>query len=262
MIETVYDLSCPIMLAFLADFHNSKALPVLRSLETAKPEIIAIAGDVIYGDDPNRDKPCILSNPHALELLRGCAGIAPTFLSFGNHEWMLADDDLEVISAAGITLLDNCWANYKGTLIGGLSSRYYTQYQALRAAHPERGRYPVTIRALHELDPLPELDWLDAFEQQEGYRILLSHHPEYYPKYLQHRKIDLILSGHAHGGQWRYYSIFRKRWQGVFAPGQGLFPPLTSGVHDGRLVISRGLSNPTRVPRIHNPPEVVYIGRH
>ena len=67
------------------------------------------------------------------------------------------------------------------------------------------------------------------------------------------RDFDLILSGHAHGGQWR---IGR---QGIFAPSQGLFPRLTEGVHDGRLLISRGLANRTPVPRLNNPPETVYI---
>ena len=99
----------------------------------------------------------------------------------------------------------------------------------------------------------PDIGWLEEFERQPGYRILLCHHPEYYPRFLKGRDIDLILSGHAHGGQWR---IGR---QGIFAPSQGLFPRLTEGVHDGRLVISRGLANRTPVPRLNNPPEIVYI---
>lgn len=106
--------------------------------------------------------------------------------------------------------------------------------------------------------PRPELNWLGDFTEQRGYRILLSHHPEYYPQYLKDLKIDLVLSGHCHGGQWRYYSPFRKVWQGIYGPGQGLFPRLTSGVHDGKLVVSRGLSNPSIVPRINNPTEIIY----
>ncbi|MDO4272352.1 MAG: hypothetical protein Q4D16_01675 [Eubacteriales bacterium] len=65
--------------------------------------------------------------------------------------------------------------------------------------------------------------------------------------------IDLVLSGHAHGGQWR---IGR---QGIYAPGQGWFPKLTGGVADGRMVISRGLSNTTKIPRFFNPREIVMV---
>ena len=103
-------------------------------------------------------------------------------------------------------------------------------------------------------------DWLSEFERQKGYKILLCHHPEYWSlrePYLLSRRIDLVLSGHAHGGQFRFLG------QGVYAPGQGWFPKFTSGVHggpNGKLVISCGLSNPARtVPRIFNPTEVVYI---
>ena len=100
--------------------------------------------------------------------------------------------------------------------------------------------------------------WLDDFERQPGYKILLCHHPEYVPRYLQNRCIDLIVSGHAHGGQWRYYSRRRQEWRGIYAPGQGLLPKLTEGIH-GNHVISRGLSNNTPIPRLNNPPELVYI---
>ena len=75
---------------------------------------------------------------------------------------------------------------------------------------------------------------------------------------IESRDIDLIFSGHCHGGQWRVYSILHREERGVFAPGQGLFPPLTSGLHDGRLLISRGLSNTTFIPRINNPTEIIY----
>ena len=83
--------------------------------------------------------------------------------------------------------------------------------------------------------------------------MLLCHHPEYYKKYLYNKDIDLIVSGHAHGGQWRIFG------RGVFAPGQGLFPKYTSGVHDGRLVISKGIKPSGRIPRIFNTPEVVIV---
>lgn len=263
MKDTFYNIHCPIFAALLSDFHNSDPIPVLKSLERNKPRLILIAGDLIYGDKPDETRLNIYTNGSSgLELLRGCTQIAPTFLSPGNHEWMLSTEDLDIISATGTMILDNSWVKYKGIVIGGLSSAYYTAYQAIRNAHPEKGLFPVPVKSLKSMRITPDTGWLSDFESQAGYRILLCHHPEYYPQYLRERKIDLILSGHAHGGQWRYFSLFKGDWQGVFAPGQGFFPPLTSGVHDDRLVISRGISNPTLLPRINNPGEIVYLSNN
>lgn len=259
MIETTISLPCPISLALLTDFHNTDPVPILKSLNARKPEIICVSGDFIYGDDPEPNGRNITENSNVFTFLRGCAETAPTFVSFGNHEWMLSPSDLEVITRTGITLLDNSLTRYKNTVIGGLSSAYYTGYRALRREHPELGLYPFHIKDPRYKKTEPELDWLGEFCRQQGYRILLCHHPEYYPKYLQTTDIDLILSGHAHGGQWRYYSLLKKEWRGLIAPGQGFFPELTSGVKDGRLVISRGLSNTTHIPRINNPTEIIYI---
>ena len=65
--------------------------------------------------------------------------------------------------------------------------------------------------------------------------------------------VTLVLSGHAHGGHWRFFG------RGVYAPGQGLLPKYTSGVLDNRCVISRGVGDHTRIPRLFNPREVVII---
>ena len=74
---------------------------------------------------------------------------------------------------------------------------------------------------------------------------------------LSNRDIDLVLSGHAHGGQFRLFG------QGFFAPGQGWFPKYTSGIHHGkhgRMIISKGMANTVKfAPRLFNPTEVVYI---
>ena len=258
-IETNYALNCPVSIALLTDFHNSDPEPVLDSLQRRRPEIITIAGDLIRGDLPGKDRLKIEENRHAVELLRGCASLAPTFVSLGNHEYMLSDADLEIVRGTGVTLLDNTFISHQGMVIGGLSSAYCHIYRSFRQQHSSEGMYPqIPIIELKKRQ-VPRLDWLDGFEQQEGFRLLLCHHPEYYPLYLRERKIDLIFSGHCHGGQWRFYSPIHGETRGVFAPGQGLFPKLTSGIHDGKLVISRGLCNTSFIPRINNPTEIVYI---
>ena len=83
--------------------------------------------------------------------------------------------------------------------------------------------------------------------------MLLCHHPEYYPKYIKDLPVDLTLSGHAHGGQWRLFG------RGAYAPGQGIFPKYTAGVYENRLLVSRGLGNLYIVPKINNPPEILKI---
>ena len=102
-------------------------------------------------------------------------------------------------------------------------------------------------------DMKPDLKLVDRFSKLASPKIMLCHHPEYYKKFLKGKGIDLIVSGHAHGGQWRIFG------RGVYAPGQGLFPKYTSGSFDNTLVVSRGLREKSIVPRIFNPTEVVKI---
>ena len=250
MTETVYHLPVPATVALLADLHDRPYFSIMQSLSDRRPAIICIAGDVVFGDPPKDGNLLIQTQKYVLPFLRACSALAPTFLSLGNHEKAVCEDDLHRIRDTGCVLLDNSWVSFGGMVIGGLTSHFVLDCRRLREEKQER--YPA---CRHERCMIkePDIGWLEEFERQPGYRILLCHHPEYYPRFLKGRDIDLILSGHAHGGQWR---IGR---QGIFAPSQGLFPRLTEGVHDGRLVISRGLANRTPVPRLNNPPETVYI---
>ena len=70
---------------------------------------------------------------------------------------------------------------------------------------------------------------------------------------MKNRKIDLILSGHNHGG------VIRILGKGLYARNQGLFPKYDGGIFDSRLIVSRGLSNTKHIPRLFNPTELVYI---
>ena len=250
MTETIYHLPVPATVALLADLHDRPYFSIIQSLSDHRPAIICIAGDVVFGDPPKDGRLLIQTQEYVLPFLRACCSLAPTFLSLGNHELALCEEDLQRIRDTGCLLLDNSWTTYNGMVLGGLTSHLVLDFRRLREKkherYPDRGSKPRVIKE-------PETGWLEEFERQAGYRILLCHHPEYYPRYLKRRDIDLVLSGHAHGGQWRIGS------QGIFAPSQGLFPRLTDGVHDGRLVISRGLSNRAPVPRLNNPPEIVYV---
>ena len=240
MIEiTTYETGAPCKIAFLSDTHNSKWEPIAKATASICPDVICIAGDIFGG---NRQS-SLEEQENILPLLRACCDIAPVFCSVGNHGWFMTPEEADISCGLGVCLLDNSWAEWQGMIIGGFTSELTQSSRICRA----RGE------AYRPLDLTEQMNtWLDGFETQEGYKLLLCHHPEYYAKYLQGRAIDLVLSGHAHGGQWRFFG------RGVFSPDQGLFPKLTSGVH-GNLIISRGLSNLKVIPRINNPREVICI---
>lgn len=230
--------------AIVADLHDHSYREILPILAREVPDIILIPGDLT---EWLRDDPTTALRP-GLGLLREAAAIAPTFYSLGNHEIGACHRHIrhaahippqdravspafrEFIAASGATLLDDSWVTWNGITVGGIGSGLWDP----------RNR--------------PDIERIRAFDACRGYKLLLCHHPEYYPRHLQDTDIDLIVSGHAHGGQWRIFG------RGVYAPDQPLFPRYTSGVHDGRLVISRGTANTVRpIPRFFNPREVVLV---
>ena len=238
MIDTYYEISNRIglKLAIVSDVHQKRVEEVREHLILNKPEAIMIPGDLINGvtvkSVSNREY--IINE--LIEILDTFTMIAPVFFSLGNHEKHFTPDELNSFKASKamvlfdefvlLTIADKC------VFIGGLSSA--TDYENQR-------------------DQIPNLSFIDAFEKLRGYKILMCHHPEYYDKYLKSRNIDLIISGHAHGGQVRIGN------HGLYAPGQGLFPKYTGGIHDGKLVVSRGVAGTEFFPRINNKPEIVYL---
>ena len=240
-------LARPLCVAVVSDLHSKKNTDVRQTVELllqCKPDYILMPGDIferLDGSDPE-------GKQAGFELMRECANIAPTFYSVGNHEnggtrswnklkWCTIKsipkyyhpDELKQITNSGAIMLDDECTVVDGIAFGGLSSGLINE-----------GRQP-------------NVAWLDEFCKNDCPKILLCHHPEYYEKYLKDRDIDLVVSGHAHGGQWRVFG------RGVFAPGQGIFPKYTSGVHDSKLVVSRGLKPSGKIPRIFNAPEVVFV---
>lgn len=234
MIITEYSISAPIKqnitVALVADLHDRPFEQIKQAFIYRKPDIIAIIGDLINGKTAD--------SKNGLAFLEYAQTVAPTFYSLGNHEWRFDADDLLDVCKTGAIPLDNAAIQYKDINIGGLSSGFHgTQAQ---------GNLKKT--------PPPNTRWLDEFGRLEGYKILLSHHPEYYDEYIKPLSIDLTLSGHAHGGQIRLFG------HGLFAPGQGVLPKYTSGIYDNRIIVSRGLANTARfVPSLWNRTELVYI---
>ena len=229
-------------IALVSDLHAADPCKVICALRKISPNYILLAGDILEALDGSKDS----KNRRAFPILKACADIAPTFYSTGNHEdggvnsgtrsWNKAlekdrkytEENIKMIEDSGVCFLVNSHKIFDGIAFGGLASGVICK------------------------DAIPDLKFLDRFSTLECPKILICHHPEYYDRYIKGLDIDLVVSGHAHGGQWRIFG------RGIYSPGQGLFPKYTSGVYHGRLVVSKGLKKGI-LPRFFNPREIVII---
>lgn len=211
----------PLTLAVCTDFHNGNfdALPA----KLAGVDAILIVGDLV-------DRHAKLTNGYdnAIRFLEEAPDIAPTFYSIGNHDRLLPcrEEYWPLVERSRVTVLDDRFVEFGGIVLGGLSSR--------------KGG--------------PEPSWLSEMAVQEGFKLLMCHHPEYFQQHVLPYGLDLTIAGHAHGGQVRLGK------QGLFAPGQGILPKWTSGFYfDDRLLVSRGMTNATWAPRINCACEMIIL---
>lgn len=210
-------LSAPVRLAVVSDLHNEAYDDILPMLEGA--DALLVPGDIA-----NRYKQAWDTG---VAFLKDAARLLPVFFTVGNHETKLSGyrSLLSDVEATGAVTLINAHQRFGDIWIGGW--------------------YPPDI--------VREPDMLNEFEALEGCKVLMCHKPNYHKKYLAGRDIDLVVAGHAHGGQVRVFN------QGLFSPGQGPLPRYTRGVACGNMVISAGAGNPNRLPRWNNPTEVLMI---
>ena len=227
-------------LLLLADLHQQAKPEYADMWLSLSPTAVMIAGDWLEWNDRYRGK------EQSLALLGRLAKDCPTFYALGNHELGIrgsrsplgkgtpnaayqkrAQRFAEDIANRGAKLLCNDYVHLRSLCIGGLT--------------PSGGSTLDTA-------------WLADMAQKDGFRLLLCHHPEYYEPYVRCYGLDLTVSGHAHGGQWRVFGC------GVYAPGQGLFPRYTSGFYDeNRLLVSRGLSERMPFPRLFNKRQAILL---
>lgn len=255
MKHTVYNLPAnragvKFRAAVMADLHGDAGKEALQVLDRIRPDFILVPGDLsdrLYLSPSQMDRRTRRGYRNGIEFLRSASGIAPVYYSIGNHEmggvhsgrpWAqkhfpkympISLEIRERVRETGATLLDDKFVLHGNIAIGGLTSGLTYEGQ------------------------IPNLSFLSEFSRIDSYKILLCHHPEYYPRYIRETGIDLTVAGHAHGGQWSFFG------QAVFAPGQGLFPRLVRGIYDGRLAVSRGMTNNSIIPRIGVPREVVEL---
>ncbi|WP_352399171.1 metallophosphoesterase [Anaerotignum sp.] len=203
---------------------------LLRKITNATPDIIVITGDLI---DRNRTNLNL-----AMDFVDNAVHIAPVYYVSGNHEHQSGyfDELIERLTNAGVTVLENGKSIIERNgdaieLIGLADKRVNPYYEQVLST---------LLKGCHE----------------GRFQILLCHRPELFQTYVK-KGLNLVFTGHAHGGQIRLPWI-----GGIFAPNQGFFPTYTSGIYEkGRttMMVSRGLGNSTFPFRIFNRPELVQV---
>lgn len=217
----------------VSDLHNanfgtdqSKLLELIKAQE---PDLIVLTGDMVGNWIPDYDK--------SLILIRDAVKIAPVIVVDGNHDAQIESYPIQkqaMIKAGAIVLADEAISIERdGTSFNliGMKERFDIE---------DRG---VFIKEL--IDPL-------------RFNLLLAHHPESFTDYVK-AKPDLVLTGHAHGGQFRFFGI------PIYSPDQGLFPKYTTGTFSQdstTMIISRGIGESVLPLRLFNPPELVVITLH
>ncbi|MBO5736363.1 MAG: metallophosphoesterase [Clostridia bacterium] len=228
-------------IAQVSDLHNAEMgennEKLLTTLHEAKPDIIVLTGDLI---DSRKTKVDV-----ALDFVENAMQIAPCYYVTGNHEARVQEYTAlkEGLTSLGVEVLENArteveLSGEKITILGVDDPSVQTDYLF--------GDEETVMRG--------ELSTLTC--ETDGFTILLSHRPELFDIYVEFG-VDVVFSGHAHGGQFRLPFV-----GGMFAPNQGLFPNYDGGVFTQdktNMVVSRGVGNSIIPFRINNKPEVVLI---
>ena len=225
-------------IAHVSDLHNAvfgrKNEKLLSLIRAAKPDIIAITGDLIDSRHTDIDS--------ALAFVEAAAEIAPVYYVTGNHESRLDFDEIEPrLIAAGARVLRN-----EAEAIGRGGER-------IRLAGIDDPSF-IRTGGTAEERAAAELEQLG--DGGGTFTVLLAHRPELVEVYAEYGA-GLVLSGHAHGGQVRLPFL-----GGLYAPGQGLLPEYDSGLYslgETQMVVSRGLGNSVAPLRVNNRPELVIV---
>ena len=227
--------------AHISDLHNTEMgkdnKKLLDMLWEAKPDIIAITGDLI--DSRNTDIEV------ALEFTGAAMEIAPCYYVTGNHEARVSEyDELkEGLKEQGVVVLDDERIELEQSgeiiaLLGVNDPSFQTDF------------------LFGDSETVMESNLQEISDAENEFTILLSHRPELFEVYTE-SKMDVVLSGHAHGGQFRLPFV-----GGMVAPNQGLFPKYDAGLYteeSTNMIVSKGIGNSILPLRFNNRPEVILI---
>lgn len=216
---------------------------LIEAVRNENPDIIVMTGDMQNKDDEDTSIVC--------SLIQNLSEIADVYYGYGNHEksWekKFNKSFADIAAEAGAIVVDNA---YIDVVLNGNNIRiagYMGYYRA------------VNMTADSDEEQESELAFMEDFENTDRYKILLNHIPtswvdwDYTDKY----PVDLVLSGHYHGGQMQLPFIGP-----LYAPYIGFFPDNVQGIYQGEkaaCILSAGLGTEYLVPRIDNPPEIVVV---
>ena len=224
----------------LSDLHNTEFgkdnEKLLRIIKEQEPDAVFVTGDTIDGFYTNIQIP--------INLFKEILKICDVYFVVGNHESRvntnIHTEFIDTLSEIGVIVLkdDSAYIEKDGERIQVIGLKDASDY---KIDYSEDYTEKIT-------------ETINILDDKNTFSILLSHHPELFPEY-KNTDIDLVFSGHAHGGQFRLPFI-----GGIIAPEQGLFPEYDAGVfteNNTTMVVSRGLGNSIIPVRINNSPEVV-----
>lgn len=218
----------------ISDLHDAlfgnNQQKLIAKVKATNPDYIFITGDVI---DSNR-----FNLEQSLQAVRGLVELADVYYVLGNHEVATnkVSEIYEALSSLGVHVMAN-----ESTVL----ERNGERLAIVGIEDPLMGR------STEEM-----LDIATAYIPEDMLKLLLAHRPEVFSTYVN-QEIDLVFSGHAHGGQVRIPGI-----GGLVAPGQGMFPKFTAGVYEEgktKMIVSRGLGNSSVPFRIFNRPEIIIM---
>ena len=220
--------------------HNQKLVDRVRECD---PDMIVLTGDLVDSNHTNVDR--------AVQFVDEIVKICPVYYVTGNHEYWLEkseyDELMDGLASAGAVILDD------------------------QVVEISRGDAKFRLVGLDDknladgtLGTLLNNDQNVAHEDSEKkeFTVVLAHEPQYLARYAG-TGVDLVLSGHAHGGQFRLPFV-----GGIVAPDQGFLPEYTAGeyyMNGTEMIVSRGLGNSVIPVRLFNYPEIVcveLVGKH
>jgi len=247
----------PFKIVNLSDLHSTcfgkNNIRLINKVSEEKPDIICMTGDSVSSTDTDFSV--------TTDLVSSLKSIAPVYVSLGNHETDLSESELSrfisEIESAGGTVLEK---EYVDVVINGNDVRIGgTSGYALWMEFWEDS-YGKKYIDYWDDDSFSEQRFLLDFQDTDAYKILLLHRPESATLFWADKgwyDVDLVLSGHTHGGHIRLPFI-----GGLYAPEEGWFPKYEYGHFNKNgvdVIISAGLGNSEGLPRFNNIPEIVSV---
>ena len=221
----------------VSDLHNAEFgennEELLSTIREQNPDIIVVTGDIV---DSRRTNVQI-----ARDFVNSASKIATVYYVTGNHEARVdIEDEIDFVELnENVNVLHN-----QSVLL----SKGESQIQLIGVDDPDYKAVKDSTEYMNKR--------LEKYSDNEYFKILLSHRPELFEVYVENN-MDIVFSGHAHGGQVRLPLI-----GGIIAPHQGLFPEYDSGLYTSyntNMVVSRGLGDSIIPLRMNNPPELVVV---